>query len=508
MITLAGILFLAAVSTVLWLSYEFAAAYHMFSLSLVPPVMHVAAAVSTAALIVIIIAQFLLRFGFPRLLRADPTSLQRGLVFAALSFIAAAVALAHLGFDLTTILTTSAVVTAIVGFSIQPTLGSLFSGLVLDRVVRVGDGVLINDEDIEITSLNWRSVAGRRGDGGTVILPNAQLAGATLIVLPQDQPALAGVLVKVPAEVPPDRIRGLITSIVSDFPEVDTRRPVGLKPDKESKGKSNARYRASFWVQRYKQRGRIEASVRSRIWYVFRRENVFAAGAPPDTHGEAELLPMVAAALRQAAAQQSSLPALDRSAKDVLQSGEVLRYGDGERIILPMRFTGRYSCLLVGGSIAQIDRASDAPMTARPGREAMLALIEQALALRIGPYAEFATRQAAATRASVSEICEIAAQEIDDPQARQDFIQQVVVPRDVIVEPGFVLEVPETKREADGGCLLRAVGHALILVAPAGSLFGDGPRKSDVSESPRSRARASAGKTGARSGPAGVGERS
>jgi small-conductance mechanosensitive channel len=467
-----SILLLSAVTAVLWLSYGFAAAYKMFNLSMVPPVIHAAAAVSTAVLIVIVVAQLLLRVGFARLLRTDPTGLQRGLVFGALSFTAAAAVLAHLGFDLTTILTTSAIVTAIVGFSIQPTLGSAVSGLAVDRIVRVGDGVLLNGEDIEITSLNWRSAAGRRHDGGMVILPNAQLANTTLIIFPRDRPARAQVALEVPASVPPDRVRALINAIVDDFPEVDARRPVVLELETSGTGNSVAGYRAAFWVRHYAQRSQVEADVLSRIWYVFRREKIAPSGDPQEAHGDAELLPTLTAALHEAAAQRPVLIGLGNKAKEALQLGEILRYGDGERVVLPTRLAGR-SCLLIDGSIAQIDSASDTPMRAHPRREASLVLIEQSLALHIGPYAEVAVHRAAANGASLPEICDTVAQEIDDPDARQAFVRNIDVPRDVILGPGFLFQAAEARREGGDESQLRAVGHALILAAPDGLLSAD-----------------------------------
>ncbi len=101
------------------------------------------------------------------------TALQRMLVHALLSFVAVYVVLSYYGWDLRAVLTTSAIVTAAIGFAMQPTLGSVISGVVLnmDYRLRVGDGIIRGGEAIEIESLGWRNVVGRKSNGQLVYSP-------------------------------------------------------------------------------------------------------------------------------------------------------------------------------------------------------------------------------------------------------------------------------------------------------------------------------------------------
>src|SRR5688572_25911156 len=108
-------LLLSVITLLLWLSYTIAAAFSLFKSNAIPDALHFAAAAATAALCVALAAKLIFRIGFATYLRTEPNGLQRGLVISVLIFVAAAVLLAHLGFDLSTILTTSALVTAIVG---------------------------------------------------------------------------------------------------------------------------------------------------------------------------------------------------------------------------------------------------------------------------------------------------------------------------------------------------------------------------------------------------------
>jgi small-conductance mechanosensitive channel len=473
MASLARILFLAIVAGALWLSYDFASAYQMFSASLIAPAIGAAATVATAVLIVILAGQFSLRFGVARLTRTDPTGLHRGLVFAVLGFAAAAAVLAHLGFDLTTILTTSALVTAFVGLALQPMLGSVLSGLAIDRFIRVGDAVLLNGEDIEITSLNWRSAVGRRDDGGTVIVPNALLAGTTLTVLPHDVPAGAQIGLQMPSSTPPDRVRAILQTILDDVPEVDTRRSIILHPETAGGTGNSTGYRVTFWVRNYRRRSQVKAEILTRLWYALRREQLVSSSDSPEARGAAELFELVSAALNAAAARHPNSTGLHNDAREMLQSGEILRFGDDERIVLPLYLAGR-SCLLIDGSIAQSTPSLDTPRQVRPSREESLGRIERSLAWHIGPYAEVAVRRAAMNRATLLEICDMVAEEIDDLDARQAFLHNIDVPRDIVLGPGFLFQ---TGIGGTGGTelsQLRAVGYALLLVLPDGILSATG----------------------------------
>jgi small-conductance mechanosensitive channel len=86
---------------------------------------------------------------------APPTALQCAVMYAVLSFAASCVTLALLDYDLRVVLATSAIGTAIVGFAMRPTLGSVISGMALnvDRTIHVGDGTIYSEADPAICHL-------------------------------------------------------------------------------------------------------------------------------------------------------------------------------------------------------------------------------------------------------------------------------------------------------------------------------------------------------------------
>jgi len=81
------------------------------------------------------------------------------------------------GLNLGSLLATSAVITAVLAFSMQDTLGNVLGGVVLqlDSSLRVGDWVSIDDVDGQVVDVRWRHTAIETRDRETVIIPNGWL---------------------------------------------------------------------------------------------------------------------------------------------------------------------------------------------------------------------------------------------------------------------------------------------------------------------------------------------
>ncbi len=81
------------------------------------------------------------------------------------------------GVELASLVTTSAVITAIVAFSMQETLGNILGGLVLqlDNSIRVGDWVKVDDLSGRVVEVRWRHTAIVTRNRETAIVPNSWL---------------------------------------------------------------------------------------------------------------------------------------------------------------------------------------------------------------------------------------------------------------------------------------------------------------------------------------------
>jgi len=93
--------------------------------------------------------------------------------------------LARAGVSLSGIVTTSAVLTAIIGFSMQDTLGNIFGGLVvqMDRSITVGDWIKVDQTTGRVSEIRWRHTAIETRNWETVILPNSVLMKSPVTVL-------------------------------------------------------------------------------------------------------------------------------------------------------------------------------------------------------------------------------------------------------------------------------------------------------------------------------------
>ncbi len=140
----------------------------------------------TLALIAVGVMRVAMMFAFQGLLaRARVPRIVTDVLFA-LALIAYALYRMHVGgVNLTGIITTSAVITAVIAFSLQETLGNLWGGIALqlDNTCRLGDWVRVEGVSGQIVGIRWRCVAVATNDGETVMIPNGQLVKSKVVVL-------------------------------------------------------------------------------------------------------------------------------------------------------------------------------------------------------------------------------------------------------------------------------------------------------------------------------------
>ncbi len=89
------------------------------------------------------------------------------------------------GVDLASLDTTSAVITGVIAFSMQDTLGNILGGIVLqlDESMKVGDWVQIDDVRGRVTDVRWRFTAIETRNRETVFVPNSALVKNRFAVL-------------------------------------------------------------------------------------------------------------------------------------------------------------------------------------------------------------------------------------------------------------------------------------------------------------------------------------
>lgn len=135
-----------------------------------------AASVLVGVVLIRLATIFAFRVALPAM-RMHPPRIAEDLVTAALYVAWALTWLRLSGVDLASLVATSAVITAVLAFSMQETLGNVLGGVVLqlDRSIRVGDWMRVEQASGRVVEIGWRHTAIQTRDRETVIVPNGWL---------------------------------------------------------------------------------------------------------------------------------------------------------------------------------------------------------------------------------------------------------------------------------------------------------------------------------------------
>jgi small-conductance mechanosensitive channel/CRP-like cAMP-binding protein len=212
-----------------------------------------------------------------RFMRPWPKIL-RDVIQALIYFGVAMIALRAVGVEPSSLLTTSALLTAVLGLSMQETLGNLFAGLALQGQASfaVGDWVRFADgpEGMgEVIEINWRATHFLTNTQVKVIVPNGVIARAVLrnyskptSIVRYDIDVLA------PYDVSAEKVRSVILAALPGSP--------GVLPEPEPTvfvhafSDSGVTYSIRYFIANYGQREPIEGGVRQRILYAFARHGI------------------------------------------------------------------------------------------------------------------------------------------------------------------------------------------------------------------------------------------
>jgi len=181
-----------------------------------------------------------------------------------------------LGWNLTAVLTTSALLTAVIGFALQTTLGNLFAGvgLQIEQAFYIGDVIRIGDRLGRIEALRWRSIIIRTFDASRLVIPNNQISIETVEVYPANKPVRITAIVPAPLYISPETITQLILKVILSAPNVDkTIKPLIRIYDYETE-RGIINYQIRYFVDSYLKKHIVDGIVKDRIWYAFRRHDI------------------------------------------------------------------------------------------------------------------------------------------------------------------------------------------------------------------------------------------
>ncbi len=127
--------------------------------------------------------------GILRGLRLEAPRLVQDMFAAGAYLVSGLFLLSAWGVNLGGLIATSAVLTAVIGFSLQDTLGNLMGGMALqaERSVRPGDWVKVGDVVGKVLEVRWRQTTIETRNWETVIVPNSFLVKNQFMILGRRQ---------------------------------------------------------------------------------------------------------------------------------------------------------------------------------------------------------------------------------------------------------------------------------------------------------------------------------
>ena len=173
------------------------------------------------------------------------------------------------GFSL---VTTSAVLTAVIGLALQSTIANVFAGLALhtDRTLGIGDWVQAGAMIGRINEIKWRSTSLWTEDGDYLTVPNSRLLDAEVQNLSRpDDVHRMWVKVGFHYRHPPNEVKRILREALRRAPGVRVEpAPDCILLDFAD---SAILYALRYWISDFAHHAVIESEVRTRIWYAARR---------------------------------------------------------------------------------------------------------------------------------------------------------------------------------------------------------------------------------------------
>ena len=147
-------------------------------------VCHEAAVIGAGIAVIRMTGLLLFRIILP-VIRLQPPRITEDIIVIIAYIVLGLVRLRYAGLDLSGIVATSAMITAVVAFAMQDTLGNILGGLALqlDNSVEIGDWISLDEVVGRVVDIRWRSTLVETRNWETVVFPNSQLMKNRFLVL-------------------------------------------------------------------------------------------------------------------------------------------------------------------------------------------------------------------------------------------------------------------------------------------------------------------------------------
>ncbi len=182
------------------------------------------------------------------------------------------------GIDAGELVTGSALVTAVLGFALKDTLGNVFAGLAIhaEHPFEVGDWIQYDANQAHIgrvVEVNWRATKVITLDEAYVIVPNGQLAQASIRNFTKpDSWSRRSIYLITPYDVSPQRVQRIILEAIrGSFGVLEHPAPSVVTSNFTDRG---VEHWVRLFTNDFDKRDRVDGMARDRIWFALARNGI------------------------------------------------------------------------------------------------------------------------------------------------------------------------------------------------------------------------------------------
>ncbi len=177
--------------------------------------------------------------------------------------------------DIGTLVTTSAILSIVVGLALQESLSNVFAGIMLtiDRPYKPGDWIELDGREGKVLDSNWRSTRIQTRDDDLIYVPNSTMAKGNIMNLSDPTTEhLCRKRIGIEYAAPPNKVRNVLVNMMVHVDGVlKTPSPDVFLIDY---GDSAIVYELRYWIDDYDRRSRIDSEVMRAVWYHLKREGI------------------------------------------------------------------------------------------------------------------------------------------------------------------------------------------------------------------------------------------
>ncbi len=206
--------------------------------------------------------------------KAHFSTITKDLLMLVLWFVVVMVVLyTDFGVQPLSILTTTTVFAAVLGFALQETLGNIFSGLSLSmgRPFEPGDWIRSGTHVGQVKGIAWRATTIVTRANERLEIPNSVIAKDTLYNYATGY-VRDEITVGISYGVPPNHVREVVLTLLHDVPQV--LRDPAPEVQVDSYGDFAIQYRIKYWIADYGAQEHVRDRVASSLWYALRRHSI------------------------------------------------------------------------------------------------------------------------------------------------------------------------------------------------------------------------------------------